>query len=132
MKTSALELSPLPVVKSSRKASDLQLMAGLANVCEVLRVSRISLGFVHALAVLAARRGEQITLTLLAGEIGVSTAAVTNIVDRLEAQGMATRVAESSDRRLIFIVITDMGLEFSRWIQASLRVSAKLPCPILP
>ena len=47
----------------------------------------------------------------LASESGLSTGAVTAVVDRLERSGYARRVADSSDRRRVLVELTDKARE---------------------
>jgi len=47
--------------------------------------------------------------TALAGHIGVTGAAVTQLIDRLTERGMITRHYSTLDRRLVLAAVTDQG-----------------------
>ena len=49
------------------------------------------------------RRGTPITASQLAEETGLSTGAITGVVDRLEKAGYVRRKRDKNDRRLVFI-----------------------------
>jgi DNA-binding MarR family transcriptional regulator len=52
-------------------------------------------------------RGGQMTAGRLAEESGLSTGAVTAVIDRLERAGLARRVRDESDRRKVLVEVTD-------------------------
>jgi DNA-binding MarR family transcriptional regulator len=61
---------------------------------------------------LAAEVAEQSGLTTdLKGELGVTTGAVTGLVDRLERMGLVTRVPSQADRRVTLLELTPAGRE---------------------
>jgi DNA-binding MarR family transcriptional regulator len=62
-------------------------------------------------ALRALRRDEELTMSGLAERLRVSTAAVTSIVDKLEAEGLVRRSRSKTDRRQIFVQITARGSE---------------------
>jgi DNA-binding MarR family transcriptional regulator len=47
----------------------------------------------------------------LASTLGVSSAAVTKAVRRLERKGLVTRIPDSGDRRCVKVCLTEKGLE---------------------
>src|ERR1700734_866538 len=49
----------------------------------------------------------QMTAGALAQESGLSTGAITAVIDRLEKVGYAQRVADPSDRRRVLVELTD-------------------------
>jgi DNA-binding MarR family transcriptional regulator len=63
---------------------------------------------------IAAARGGSTTPTQLAGQMGVSQATVTALVDKLAASGKITRVRSQTDRRQTHVVLTDAGREALR------------------
>lgn len=58
------------------------------------------------------RQGKPFSLaaTALANETGLSTGAMTNRVDKLEARGLVKRQAVKEDRRSVVVSLTAMGL----------------------
>lgn len=62
-------------------------------------------------ALRALRRDEELTMSGLAERLGVSTAAVTSIVDKLEAEDLVHRSRSKTDRRQVFVQITTRGQE---------------------
>jgi len=52
-----------------------------------------------------------LTMSALADELHVSTAAVTSIVDKLEKERLVRRVRDKKDRRQIFVQVTPSGGE---------------------
>jgi DNA-binding MarR family transcriptional regulator len=65
----------------------------------------VSLTDLHALNIVENRGG--LTAGALAAEAGLSTGAVTGLVDRLERAGYARRVPDPADRRRVKIEVTD-------------------------
>jgi len=55
--------------------------------------------------------GEPIPLSRLAGKLSCVKSNVTQLVDKLEADGLVARVNDPSDRRSILASITDLGRE---------------------
>lgn len=53
--------------------------------------------------------GEPLPLSQMAAQMGCARSNVTQLVDRLEAEGLAERVRDSSDRRAVMAVITAEG-----------------------
>jgi DNA-binding MarR family transcriptional regulator len=60
----------------------------------------------------------------LARELGLTSSALTALVDRLEQQGVAERVRHPRDRRRTIVTLTDRGTamisESHRWLSATL------------
>jgi DNA-binding MarR family transcriptional regulator len=65
----------------------------------------INLTDLHALNIVENRGG--LTAGALAAEAGLTTGAVTGVVDRLERAGYARRVPDPADRRRVNIEVTD-------------------------
>lgn len=59
---------------------------------------------------LARSPGRQLRMTDLAAQTSLSTSGVTRVVDRLERDGLVTRRACATDRRISYAVITAAGL----------------------
>jgi DNA-binding MarR family transcriptional regulator len=61
----------------------------------------------------------------LARDLGLTSSALTALVDRLERQGVAERVRHPRDRRRIIVSVTDRGaamvIESHRWLMATLE-----------
>jgi len=66
---------------------------------------------------------ETLTMSGLAERLGVSTAAVTSIVDKLEAEGLASRTRSTEDRRQVLVKATPHGCET---VESVLKVRADL------
>jgi DNA-binding MarR family transcriptional regulator len=56
-------------------------------------------------------RGGRVSAGQLASEAGLTTGAVTGILDRLEAKGYLRRIPDPDDRRRILVAVTDKLLE---------------------
>ncbi len=55
--------------------------------------------------------GRRVISTQLAKSIGVTRSAVSQMVNRLEGQGIVKRVADDVDRKIAYIELTDRALE---------------------
>jgi transcriptional regulator, MarR family len=73
----------------------------------VVRDSSITLPQMHTLEIL----GQQSPLRMkeLAAKMGVTTGTLTVGVDRLEKQGLVTRIPHETDRRSILVALTEAG-----------------------
>ncbi|WP_223166588.1 MarR family winged helix-turn-helix transcriptional regulator [Nonomuraea sp. SYSU D8015] len=60
---------------------------------------------------LARTPGQQLRMSDLAAQTGLSTSGVTRVVDRLERQGLVKRRACASDRRASYAALTEAGRE---------------------
>lgn len=56
-------------------------------------------------------KGERLISTQLAKRLGVTRSAVSQIVNRLEAEGVVKRVADDVDRKIAYIEITDESMK---------------------
>ncbi|HVC39508.1 MAG TPA: MarR family transcriptional regulator [Candidatus Dormibacteraeota bacterium] len=89
-----------------------------------------------ALEVLSSRQGlalyliqsRQLSMTELATQLRLSPAAATPVADRLVELGMARRVRDAADRRLVYLATTKRGTELIRdgnvWEKSGLTVLA--------
>jgi DNA-binding MarR family transcriptional regulator len=66
----------------------------------------------------------QVTAGRLATESGLSTGAVTTVLDRLERAGLARRVADPADRRRVLAEITPEAQRLAEEIYAPLASAA--------
>jgi DNA-binding MarR family transcriptional regulator len=53
------------------------------------------------------------TMTELGAELGLSSASVTALVDRLEHGGLALRVRDDADRRRVHVELTELAHQFA-------------------
>ena len=67
-----------------------------------------------ALILAAARRGEPMSPSVLARELGLSPSATTALIDRLEAVGHVERERPAGDRRRVALHVPEAGLEEGR------------------
>lgn len=58
---------------------------------------------------LGAEEDEQLTMGVLADQVGLTTGGVTRLVDRMEAAGLVERIASATDRRVQYAALTDSG-----------------------
>jgi DNA-binding MarR family transcriptional regulator len=65
----------------------------------------------HAVLSQLARAGEPLTLSELAARVSCVRSNMTQLVDRLEAEGLARRVHDPDDRRIVRAAITPLGEE---------------------
>jgi MarR family transcriptional regulator, organic hydroperoxide resistance regulator len=67
----------------------------------------------------------------LAGQVGVSPATLTPVMDRLEAMGALTRERDRTDRRLVRAAITPRGRELLRAASAAVAADVRDRMPDL-
>ena len=68
-----------------------------------------------------------VTLSQLADKLTCGRSNITQLVDRLEQDGLVQRVADPEDRRCLRATITEKGLErYAEGIQAELRTEEQL------
>jgi DNA-binding MarR family transcriptional regulator len=65
----------------------------------------------HAVLSQLARAGEPLTLSELAARVCCVRSNMTQLVDRLEAEGLVRRVDDPADRRIVRAAITPLGKE---------------------
>lgn len=81
-----------------------------ARIDNALSPLGLSLAKLNVLGVLVSS-GSPLTLGDLAGKLACVRSNITQLVDRLEADGLVKREADPADRRSIRAVITDAGKE---------------------
>ena len=80
-----------------------------------------------------ARAAEPLALSELAGCLNCVRSNVTQLVDRLEADGYVRRVADRDDRRTIRAALTELGAERRAAGQAAIqKVQAELAAKLTP
>ncbi len=99
-------------------------MAQMNFVFHTLRTKKISMSALHAVICLYLNRERQISLSVLAANLGVSTAAVTSVADGMEKLGFARRRVNNLDRRLTWIGLTPRGIAFAEWFQSTVSTGA--------
>lgn len=81
----------------------------------------LGVGVPEAVALEHLFQAGQLTPTVIAGRLGVTTASVTGLLDRLAAAGYLARSPNPRDRRSVLVNLTDAG---QRAIQASFDLFA--------
>jgi DNA-binding MarR family transcriptional regulator len=81
----------------------------LATVDEVLRPFDLTFARLEALVLLAFSRQGSLPLGKMGDRLMLHPTSVTNIIDRLERQGLVSRIAHPTDRRTTLAAITDEG-----------------------
>ncbi|MEO8084061.1 MAG: MarR family transcriptional regulator [Ardenticatenales bacterium] len=81
--------------------------AQLESALNAIGLSMAKFGVLEAMM----RASEPLTLTELAGKLSCVRSNITQLIDRLEADGLVQRVADPSDRRIIRAVLTPLGTE---------------------
>ena len=69
----------------------------------------VPLVWFEVLAQLGRQEDEQLTMGALAEQVALTTGGVTRLVDRMEAAGYVERIASPSDRRVMYVALTDAG-----------------------
>ena len=69
----------------------------------------IPLLWLEVLAQLGSQEDEQLTMGVLADQVSLTTGGVTRLADRMEAAGLIERIASPSDRRVMYVALTDGG-----------------------
>jgi DNA-binding MarR family transcriptional regulator len=95
----------MAVVTSLMRAHQIML----ARVEEVLRPHELTFARYELLVLLLFSDNGSLALSRVGDRLQVHPASVTNVVDRLERQGMVRRVPHPSDRRATLAEITDEG-----------------------
>ncbi|MGH7468547.1 MAG: MarR family winged helix-turn-helix transcriptional regulator, partial [Longimicrobiales bacterium] len=81
-----------------------------ARLESALTASGLSLAKLNALRHLV-EAGEPLALGQVADRIACVKSNVTQLVDRLENDGLVRRIADPNDRRSVLAVVTDLGRE---------------------
>ena len=96
----------------------------------------ISLQTFEVLLRISRAQESRLTMTELAGAVSLTTGGVTRLADRLERDGMVQRLSCPSDRRVVYLGITDKGrATLERALANHLdslerRVAARLSAPV--
>jgi DNA-binding MarR family transcriptional regulator len=85
----------------------------LARVEEVLRPHGLTFARYELLMLLLFSRTGSLPLSRVGDRLQVHPASVTNVVDRLEQQGLVRRAPHPSDRRATLAELTDAGRELA-------------------
>jgi len=93
----------------------------LARVDEVLRPFRLSFARYELLMLLLFSREGALPLSTVGSRLQVHPTSVTNVVDRLERQGLVERAPHPSDRRAVLASITAAGREIALRATAALN-----------
>lgn len=64
------------------------------------------------------------TMTTIAAGLGISTAAVTGIADKLEKLGLIERIRGSQDRRSVWLKLTPAGVSLAAKLDAPQAATA--------
>ena len=96
------------------------LFQNLDFIFQTLRSKKISMSSLHAISNLYVNRHNNLNLSDLAGNLGVTTAGVTSVADSIERLGMARRTVNTTDRRNIHINLTNRGLAFAKWLHETI------------
>lgn len=91
---------PLPTATSART------LAGILGRADQYRLSFSAL---RTLCELRASGADSLIMTSVARKLDLSTAAVTHIADDLERRGFINRAPSATDRRVLWLNLTDRG-----------------------
>ncbi len=94
-------------------------------ILTTLRSRQISLSTLQAVVSLYLARSENLNLKNHSERLGMTTAAVTNVADRIEKLGFACRGSCPFDRRHISIKLTPKGVAFAEWLTLILSGTEK-------
>ncbi len=83
----------------------------LARVDGMLRPFQLTFARYEALVLLAFARSRRLPMRVMGERLQLHPTSVTNIVDRLQADGLVRRVPHPTDRRTTIVVITEHGRE---------------------
>lgn len=92
------------------------LLSKMDFIFQTLRSRKISMSSLHAVTNLYVNRKNNLSLSELAANLGITTAAVTSVADSMEKLGLAKRTVNSTDRRLTHINLTHRGIAFAEWL----------------
>jgi DNA-binding MarR family transcriptional regulator len=99
-----------------------QILLGRLN--ELLKPLELTFPRYEALMLLYYSRRGTLPLGLMGERLQVHRASVTNVIDRLEAQGLVRRVPHASDRRAVLAELTGEGRRVAE--EATERLNAEL------
>jgi DNA-binding MarR family transcriptional regulator len=83
----------------------------LASVDDSLKPHGLSFARYEALVLLSFSKRGSLPMRLMGERLQLHPTSITNIVDRLEADGLARRLPHPSDRRTTLVELTDPGRE---------------------
>jgi DNA-binding MarR family transcriptional regulator len=106
------------LVRESQRATDITDDL----LCQILGINRSDSRCLDILD----QRG-RMTAGALAQKSGLSTGAITAVIDRLEAAGYARRVADPADRRRVMVELTDSAREAAYELMVVPMVTATAP-----
>lgn len=93
-----------------------------ASVDEALRPHGLTFARYEALVLLSFSRRGSLPMRMMGERLQLHPTSITNIVDRLEADGLARRLPHPSDRRTTLVALTDAGRH--RLDEATVAVTA--------
>jgi DNA-binding MarR family transcriptional regulator len=112
--------APMAAVTSIMRAQQVLL----AHLNDVLRPVGLTFPRYEALMLLSFTRTGALPLGKVGERLQVHRTSVTNIVDKLEADGLVRRVPHAEDRRATLAEITDAGRETAARATAELNAAA--------
>jgi hypothetical protein len=92
------------------------IVEALDSVFSNMRIHKVPMSSCHAILKLYmafTNNRELINLSSLAAQLGMTTAAVTNVADSMEKLGFAKRLLKQGDRRVVMISLTPRGISFA-------------------
>jgi DNA-binding MarR family transcriptional regulator len=111
---------PMAAVTSIMRAQQVLM----ARLNDLLRDFGLTFPRYEALMLLSFTRAGALPLGKIGERLQVHRTSVTNIVDKLEADGLVRRVPHAEDRRATLAEITDAGRETARRATAALNEAA--------
>jgi DNA-binding MarR family transcriptional regulator len=111
---------PMAAVTSIMRAQQVLM----ARLNDLLRPLGLTFPRYEALMLLSFTRAGALPLGKIGERLQVHRTSVTNIVDKLEADGLVRRVPHAEDRRATLAEITDAGRESARRATAALNDAA--------
>jgi DNA-binding MarR family transcriptional regulator len=91
----------------------------MGRLCDAMGFSR-TLGRYQLLRILFFREEHRLTQVEVAAEMQVTSANVTFLVDGLEKAGLVRRVPSLTDRRTVYVELTEKGMAFAQRIVPAL------------
>lgn len=91
-------------------------VCALDSIFNNMRIHRVSMSSCHAIVKLYmafTNKKELTSLSSLASQLGVTTAAITSVADSMEKLGLAKRMVNPGDRRAFMISLTPRGIRFA-------------------
>lgn len=123
-----LDPSPMAVCGALRRANDRVRTAVEGNAA---KGGLDGAGFDVLLTLRRQGRGQTLTPSELAGEMMLSTSAMTNRLDRLEKRGLVERRSDPKDRRSLKIALTEDGFALADTLVVShLAVEEQVLAPL--